>query len=639
MKTISLILGCCLFANAFLFAQDFPDYGIISREEIDLKQCPFDKDAHAVVLLHEASSNYDDEHHLITTHHVRIKILKEKGFSAADLAIRFYRKDDFELIDRVEGMTINFTDGSRVDTKLERKSIFTKKTNDRIGEVIFAFPAIKPGSIIEYKYRSTMKHYGGLQDWDFQEELPVITSRYTIAILPNMEFAYRVNKTLDLPITITKNASSGTAYFEMHNIPGLSNEPYMDARKDYLQSVLFQLSGYSMRGDKKKYMTSWEEVTRELINSVEFGNQLNKNISGTDDFLKQVKLLASTEEKMKAVFNYVRGNMMWNQLYSKYANDGIKNAWLKKSGTSGEINLILINLLKEAGLEVYPMLVSERFHGKIDKSYPFIDQFNSVFACVDINNRKYYLNATDKSIPAHLTPNTILNTTAFIVNRKAGGLVTITNDSALYKEYIHTNIDLAEDGTISGEATVKSNDYARIKKLSEYNADKTKFISTNFIVDGTTITGKDLEMINIDNDSLALEQKCKLSGKLNTTGEYTFIPLNLFTGFNNNPFLSENRFSNINFGYSRMVNLNTLIQLPAGYVVDEMPKSVKLIDPDKDIAFTRQIVYDKEAKAIRCLLQFEFKKSLYETDMYPVIKEVYKKMFEYLKEPIVLKKK
>lgn len=640
MKRISLIAACCLFANTFLFAQEFPDYGIVNNEEINLKQCAFDKDANAVVLLHEAFSNYDDEHHLVTVHHLRIKILKEKGIESANVSIPFYRKDGFEEINMVEGMTINVVDNNQVQTKLDRKGIYTKKTNERWGETVFAFPAIKAGSIIEYKYRSTMKHYGGLKDWDFQEELPVLISKYTLVILPNAEFAYRVNKTLDIPITIRKETFSGGVYFEMKNIPGLGNEPYMDARKDYLQKVIFQLSGLGMGGSfKKKYTTSWEELTRELIMDKDFGVQINKNIEGTDEFIKQMKALALPEEKMKGVFNYVRNSMVWNNMYSLYAIAGVKDAWQKKSGTSGEINLLLINLLKEAGLEAYPMLVSERFNGKVDKSYPFIDQFNSVFACVIINNKKYYLDATDKTIPPHLTPSAILNTTAFVVNRKAGGLISIINDTLQYKENIVADLKLAEDGALSGEVIVKSIDYARVKKLEDYKDDKTKFLTRHFIIDGTGIAGKDLEITNIDNDSLALEQHCKISGRLNTTGEYSFLPLNLFTGFDFNPFLSDNRFSNINFGYRRSIQLNFTIQLPPNYVVDETPKSLKLSDPDKDILFMRHVMFDKETNFIRCMMQFEFKKSLYETDMYPIIKEVYQKIFGYLKEPVVLKKK
>lgn len=640
MKRFTLIAACCLFANSLLTAQEFPDFGIINNEERDLKQCTFDKDANAVVLLHEAFSDYDDQHQLITVHHIKIKILKEKGIESANVSIPFYRSNDFEQITMVEGMTINMVDNNPVQTKLDRKSIYTKKTNERWGEMVFAFPAIKAGSIIEYKYRSAMKHYGGLKDWDFQEELPVMMSRYTLVILPNAEFAYRVNKTLDIPITVKTQSFNGGVYFEMKNVPGLGNEPYMDARKDYLQKVIFQLSGLGMGGsNKKKYTTSWEEVTRELMMEENFGAQLNKNIGGTDDFIKQIKTLALPEEKMKGVFNYVRNNMVWNNMYSMYTTRGVKDAWQTKSGNSGEINLLLINLLKEAGLESYPMLVSERFNGKVDKSYPFMDQFNSVFACVIISNKKYYLDATDKNIPAHITPSTILNTTAFVVNRKAGGLINITNDTLVFKENIIADLTVAGDGTVSGEVSIKSTDYARIKRLEDYKEDKIKFLARSFIVDGTAISAKDIEITNVENDSLALEQQGKISGRLNTTGDYTFLPLNLFTGFDFNPFLSNNRLSNINFGYRRSIILNVTIQLPPDYVVDEMPKSIKLSDPDKDILFMRHITHDKEINLIRCMMQFEFKKSLYETDMYPIVKEVYQRIFEYLKEPVLLKKK
>lgn len=640
MKRFTLIAACCLFANSLLTAQEFPDFGIINNEERDLKQCTFDKDANAVVLLHEAFSDYDDQHQLITVHHIKIKILKEKGIESANVSIPFYRSNDFEQITMVEGMTINMVDNNPVQTKLDRKSIYTKKTNERWGEMVFAFPAIKAGSIIEYKYRSAMKHYGGLKDWDFQEELPVMMSRYTLVILPNAEFAYRVNKTLDIPITVKTQSFNGGVYFEMKNVPGLGNEPYMDARKDYLQKVIFQLSGLGMGGsNKKKYTTSWEEVTRELMMEENFGAQLNKNIGGTDDFIKQIKTLALPEEKMKGVFNYVRNNMVWNNMYSMYTTRGVKDAWQTKSGNSGEINLLLINLLKEAGLESYPMLVSERFNGKVDKSYPFMDQFNSVFACVIISNKKYYLDATDKNIPAHITPSTILNTTAFVVNRKAGGLINITNDTLVFKENIIADLTVAGDGTVSGEVSIKSTDYARIKRLEDYKEDKIKFLARSFIVDGTAISAKDIEISNVENDSLALVQQGKISGRLNTTGDYTFLPLNLFTGFDFNPFLSNNRLSNINFGYRRSIILNVTIQLPPDYVVDEMPKSIKLSDPDKDILFMRHITHDKEINLIRCMMQFEFKKSLYETDMYPIVKEVYQRIFEYLKEPVLLKKK
>jgi len=49
--------------------------------------------------------------------------------------------------------------------------------------------------------------------------------------------------------------------------------------------------------------------------------------------------------------------------------------------------------------------------------------------------------------------------------------------------------------------------------------------------------------------------------------------------------------------------------------------------------------YDKQNNILKGLVVLEFKKSLYDKKMYPVIKELYQKMFGYLKELVVLKKK
>ena len=640
MKSKALLTAAILIAPFITHAQDFPEYGAISPEERAMKECPFDKDADAVVLLNEAISDHDDEYHLITYHHVRIKILKEKGFDAANISIRFYRKDDFEFIDNIEGFVSNTEPSGQITTEdLSKKAIYTKDLNQYRGLVTFAFPNIKVGSIIEYKYRSFMKNYNGLDDWDFQDELPVVKSKYTLTVLPTAEFAYRVNKREDMPATVRMDKDNGKVYFEMNNIPGLTDEPYMDAREDYVQKVIFQLSGYNNNGmGKTNYMTSWDEVIREFMTTKEFGTQLWKNIPGTGAFIDAVKKMPAEEDKMKAVYNYVRSNMEWNDVYSKYAADGVKGPWEKKKGTSGEINLILINLLKDADLEVYPTLVSERFHGKVNTDFPFVDQFNSVFACVVIKGKKYFLDATDTNTPAHITPNGILNTTALIVNRKNGGLVNITNDSLQFKDFISIQAQLDDNGIFSGEVYVQSSDYSRIRKVSEYKTEgKEKYIASYFQKNGITV--KDFEFLNENNDSLAAEQKFKFSTSFAGSGDYLYVPLNIFTGFEKNPFINDSRFSNVNFGYKRIVTSYSLITLPKNYQVDALPKSVKMTTPDKDIVFSRSVTYDKDSNSLVCMFTFDFRKSLYTVDEYPILKEVYKKMFDYLKEPVVLKKK
>ena len=116
------------------------------------------------------------------------------------------------------------------------------------------------------------------------------------------------------------------------------------------------------------------------------------------------------------------------------------------------------------------------------------------------------------------------------------------------------------------------------------------------------------------------------------------MPLNIFSGFESNPFLSDNRFSNVNFGYKRTITSHIIISLPKNYTIDALPKIVSMSTPEKDIIFSRSVNYDKENNQLECILVFNFKKSLYTYDEYPLLKEVYKKMFTYLKEPVVLKK-
>jgi hypothetical protein len=55
------------------------EFGAFTAKEQGLKQCDFDKEAEAVVLLDRAESNYDDNYNLMTQRRNRVKILKEAG--------------------------------------------------------------------------------------------------------------------------------------------------------------------------------------------------------------------------------------------------------------------------------------------------------------------------------------------------------------------------------------------------------------------------------------------------------------------------------------------------------------------------------------------------------------------------------
>jgi hypothetical protein len=87
---------------------------------------------------------------------------------------------------------------------------------------------------------------------------------------------------------------------------------------------------------------------------------------------------------MKLVYEYVKTSIVWNGEKTRTSYDGIKEAWNKKSGSSGSINLILITFFSRQVWMLFPLLVSERSNGLIDSKLPFVGQFNMVIASVKI---------------------------------------------------------------------------------------------------------------------------------------------------------------------------------------------------------------------------------------------------------------
>jgi hypothetical protein len=43
---------------------------------------------------------------------------------------------------------------------------------------------------------------GGLREWVFQKDIPVVVSSYNLTILPNVEFAYSFYKSAFMPISM-----------------------------------------------------------------------------------------------------------------------------------------------------------------------------------------------------------------------------------------------------------------------------------------------------------------------------------------------------------------------------------------------------------------------------------------------------
>lgn len=641
----SFILVICLTTSLSLFAQkggDVPGFGKVEKADLELKTCDFDDKAEAVVLF-DVGELYFDLSSMASTmqfeRHIRIKILKAKGKDQADIHMPYFSYRNIEFIKNLTAQTYNLdASGNIVTTKVEKKLIYEKPIDKYRSEQVFTFPDVQAGSIIEYKWLQVCTSFS-LENWYFQQEIPVKYSRYRVDFPSEIEVY--ASPLCVLPYE-SKKDSKGTRViqtFSMKNIPALRDEPYISCDKDYLQRIDLRLQAVNWPTYRQNLVKTWPQQIKNLMEDEDFGVQLKRNIPRTTDLDEQLKKLTDPYRKMVTIHEYVRKNMEWNGLKNIWALNGVKAAWKDKKGTSGEINLILVNLLKDADLKAHAILVSTRDHGVVTSALAEVDQFNKVMAYVEIGENVYVLDATEKNTPSGLIPMEVMFSEGLVIEKPETfewGWRPLWNDRTMMKNTLVMRADITENGLMNGSASMFSYDYDRVQRVDDARKDKAKFLEKYFQTN-QSVKVDSLNFENLDDDTLPFIQKVQFSLPVSASGDYKYFSTNLFTRLEKNPFVADSRFSDIFFGVNQSYNIVANITIPEGYAFETLPKNMKMIMPDTSITITRRLATEGNQISVRVGL--EFKKPFFTVQEYPDFKEFYKQLFAVLSEQITIKKK
>lgn len=651
MKLIKsgVILLPGLLLSLSLFAQnDIPAFGKVDKADLEMKQCPFDAAAEAMVLFDVAEVYCFLNLNSLTSRlssqlerHVRIKILNNKGLDFANIHIPFIAENNTEGIKNLSAETINLdATGNIIVTKVDKSSFFTKKMNKRYSEIIFAFPDVKVGSIIEYKYKDDADYLYAVRDWYFQQTIPVKFSRYILNFPNELVISAQPHGVLSVDMKQTSNENRSIKTFSMSGVPALRDEQYISCNKDYLQQVVPYMVSLDLPGQvTHDLLRTWPRLVKNLMEDESFGLQLKKNIPRTSDLDAMLVNISDPYKKMEIIHNYVKKNMEWNNMYGIWALDGVKSAWKDKRGTTGEINLILVNLLKDADIDAYPILISTRDHGRINIAIADYDQFNKVMAYVKIGEHIYVLDATDKYTPVQLIPFEVLYSEGLVIEKYDSyqwGWKPLWDDTHLFENSIVIEAAIDDKSIMKGEVLINSFDYSRIDRITKLKADKEKFLKDYFTSEDNSLKIDSLTFENTDTDSLPLVQFCKFTQNINSSGGYNYFSLNLFSGMNKNPFIADTRFSDVFFGANQAYTIDASISIPPGYSFETLPKNMRMRLPDTSIVFSRVASIIDKQLSVR--MELQFKRPVYYSDEYDMFHEFYKKLFTVLNEQFVFKK-
>lgn len=616
-------------------AQKIPSFGKIDKEEFALKECSYDKEATAEYLIDVAevryyftSSDFINE----TTTRIRIKILNEKAIELANIRLPYYSVGNRQRIRNIEGQTFNLNANGDVEvTKLERKSVMEQKLGSESEMMVFTLPNVKVGSIIEYRYEDSKRNYIEIEDWVFQRPYPVRYSEYNVEIPKELEFTYLIRRTL--PVKETTEGINATKRFIMTNIPGLDREPFMSSTKDYLQRIDFQLR--AINGQPR--MTTWSKLTEQVLEDEDFGLQIKKNVYKNTVLPAELKTITDPYQKFVTILNYVKKEVTWNGKSSIWKNEGVKNALEKHSGNSADMNLLLVSLLRDAGLQAYPLLVSTRNNGKVNATYPFLYQFNDVYVYTEINQTPFIVDATNYSNPPFLIPWDVQFTEGFLVDKELGQFIPLGDIKHRFRLVSSILGEITADGKVKGTANVVAYEYAKNERLRTLRSGEKNYLEEYFTKPHPDFKFDSLTYKNEKNDSLPLENLVQFQGTLSGSGDYLFYSPNFLMELEKNEFLSDKRFTDIEFGYMQYYNMFTTLRFPQGFELEELPKNIRMILPDTSISLQRFVSKNENSISMRYTL--EIKRPTYYADEYLDFKTFYAKLFEMLNEQIVFKRK
>jgi hypothetical protein len=660
IKRTILILLILSASYKLVIAQDFP-YGSVSPQELDMNKYAKDTSAHAVVLQEYGSSRIvvsnDNRIKLIFEYHVKIKIFDSKGFDNATVGIILRNDEKNESSDDLyttAGITYyKDENGVTQQVTLDNKKIYNTRDYKYQSTSKFTMPGLRNGCVIEYKYAlETPFFYNKFRPWEFQGRIPKIYSEYEVHIPGH----YNYNASIRGPLKLSKNKGQiETACFStqgaksdcsdiqygMKDIPAFVAEDFMTSPQNFLSAINFELVEYTdpLRGTLIKVANNWKDIDYQLKTGLYFGVELKKKDLLKEHIAPLITDKATNLEKTKAIYADLQKWFKWNGFVGIYT-DGIKKALGSHSGSIADINLALSAALNSAGISSEVVLLSTRDHGVVNDIFPAINDFNYVVAKANIDGKSYLLDASDNYLAFGMLPLICLNDKGRVFSLDKPSYWMDLNLPQKESTTRAFDFTLQDDGKIKGTITEYSIGYAAYLKRRAIK----KFNSINEYVeflDGRWTKMKILksDISNLDSLNLPIteryEVEINLYNQLNRN-QVSFNPFFL-DRMTANPFKLAERSYPVDWGMPSEQRFVLTMHLPPQYIIASPPETISMGLPDKGGRFIT--VYEPQENSFMFSHIIAFNKSVYNSNEYPYLKELYNKIIQSEKAEMVFRKK
>ncbi|WP_167605364.1 DUF3857 domain-containing protein [Maribellus sediminis] len=643
-KMLRIVIALFLLTSTHLFAKDSKiKLGDVPREEIEMEIYAADSSAPAVILNDLGDLTFQVQNSLEYSFKriVRIKILTKEGLDYANFFIPQYDGGSSrESLRSIKGFTYNITDGKVEKTKLDKESIHREQTSDSYETTKITFPNVQPGSVIELEYTIISNLFGKLRGWNFQSDIPVRESEYTVEI-PEY-FTYRIHSKGYEPMDVSETSygslnglTTNKYHWKASNMPAFKDEPFMLASDGYIAGLDFELSKVNIPGSVyKDFSSSWQSVKTEMTD--EYQTELNGGAYLKDAEMAINVSCADNLSKTKAAFEYIQQNMKWNERYGIYPAETLRKAFNDKEGNCADINLMLVVLLNRLGIESYPVLVCSRGNGILNMFIPKITAFDYMVAVANVDGQEVLLDATDAVSKCGDLPFRCLNMQGLKIAPWNVAWVELMNFKS--EKRVNCNLNLSDLDNISGQVVYSHKDYSAYLFRKETEDKTDDRIIEDFEADYDWILVDEFKKKDMpDNDrAVSVQYDCEFTDIFQESGDMLYVNPIVVERQKTNPFTLKERKYPVDFGFSSREDLVFIISLPEGYKVETLPEPIKVVLPEDGGSFTYLV--QESPLGIQVLSKVEIKRSVFVDSEYAYIKELFDQIVKKQSEMIVLKK-
>ena len=581
--------------------------------------------------------------------------------------IRLYNESNKmkDVMFGLKGITYNFEQGKIVETKLKKSNSFDEEINKYWKYKKIAFPNVKVGSVIDLTYRIESPLITNIDDIYVQFSIPVKDFFAEVSTIDNFGFKRYQNPRSYLKLDVVESTKSkkikwtqkeksgfisqsisgfGEKDFKVNvvtitkqNVEALKDEEYVSNLNNYRAKLSWELLYSKLpNGQFKNYSTDWETIVEKIFEDENFGGQLTKSNYYKDDVDAIIDTSKTDEEKVEKILQLIRSRVKWNDTYGYYPEQGLKVAYKTGTGNVADINLMLVSMLKYAGISASPVLVSTKSNGI--PLFPTRKGFNYVICAIEKQEKVDLYDATNLYSHKDVLPVRAINWQGMLMRDRGSytwiNLYPTTN--SLTTSIIKAKI--SDDLVVDGNTTIQYKNHHSFKMnqnlTGKTDAEKSQFVKSYY----ENLEFSNLKVSDLINASVPVKASFDFTDEesVEEIGDKLYVTPLLFLSTNENPFKKENRNYPIDFSYSTRNRYIVSIKVPEGYKVESTPENIK-VKLEENLGEFSYVVSNKN-NTVNISYNFQINFPLVPVDYYKDLRLLYTKLYEKHSEKIVLSK-